>query len=114
MKQFAVIRIRGVNRVNQKVERTLQQLHLYRKNYCVIVKNTPPILGMLKKVKDYITWGVLDSETEKMLVEKRQEKFMDKEGKEKVRGYFIGQVMKKTGGKASPPVVNKLLDEFLN
>ena len=37
-----------------------------------------------------------------------------KEGKEKVRGYFIGQVMKKTGGKASPPVVNKLLDEFLN
>lgn len=37
-----------------------------------------------------------------------------KDGKEKVRGFFIGQIMKKTGGKASPSVVNKLIDEFLN
>ena len=36
-----------------------------------------------------------------------------KEGKEKVRGFFVGQAMKKTSGKASPGIVNKLLDEFL-
>ncbi len=36
-----------------------------------------------------------------------------KEGKEKVRGYFVGQVMKKTNGKASPVIANKLIDEFL-
>lgn len=36
-----------------------------------------------------------------------------KEGKEKVRGFFVGQVMKKTNGKASPTVVNKLIDDFL-
>ncbi len=36
-----------------------------------------------------------------------------KEGKEKVRGFFVGQAMKKTGGKASPAIVNKLLDELL-
>ena len=34
-------------------------------------------------------------------------------GKEKVRGFFIGQVMKKTQGKANPQLVNKLLDEKL-
>lgn len=36
-----------------------------------------------------------------------------KEGKEKVRGFFVGQVMKKTDGKANPQVVNKLIDEFI-
>lgn len=36
-----------------------------------------------------------------------------KEGKEKVRGFFVGQVMKKTNGKASPQIVNKLIDELL-
>lgn len=37
-----------------------------------------------------------------------------KEGKEKVRGFFVGQVMKKTGGKANPGVVNKLIDELVS
>ena len=36
-----------------------------------------------------------------------------KEGKEKVRGFFVGQIMKKMSGKASPAVVNKLIDELL-
>ena len=35
-----------------------------------------------------------------------------KSGKEKVRGFFVGQIMKKTGGKASPAIVNKLIDEL--
>ena len=34
-------------------------------------------------------------------------------GKEKLFGYFVGQVMKKTQGKASPDVVNALLKEKL-
>lgn len=36
-----------------------------------------------------------------------------KDGKEKVRGFFVGQVMKKTNGKASPVIVNKLIDELI-
>ncbi|NRB11236.1 MAG: Asp-tRNA(Asn)/Glu-tRNA(Gln) amidotransferase subunit GatB [Rickettsiaceae bacterium] len=36
-----------------------------------------------------------------------------KGGKEKLLGFFVGQVMKKTGGKASPTVVNQLLKEKL-
>jgi aspartyl-tRNA(Asn)/glutamyl-tRNA(Gln) amidotransferase subunit B len=34
-------------------------------------------------------------------------------GKEKVLGFFIGQVMKKTGGKANPKLVNELMKEKL-
>ena len=32
-----------------------------------------------------------------------------KAGKENLFGYFVGQVMKATGGKANPGVVNELL-----
>jgi len=37
-----------------------------------------------------------------------------KEGKEKVRGFLVGQVMKKTSGKASPQIVNQLISKLLN
>lgn len=34
-------------------------------------------------------------------------------GKTRIRGWFVGQVMQATGGKANPTLVNKLLDEQL-
>ena len=35
-------------------------------------------------------------------------------GNERMRGFFVGQIMKKTGGKASPAVVNQLLAKALS
>ena len=37
-----------------------------------------------------------------------------KGGKEGLLGFFVGQVMKETGGKANPKVVNDLLREKLS
>jgi aspartyl-tRNA(Asn)/glutamyl-tRNA(Gln) amidotransferase subunit B len=34
-------------------------------------------------------------------------------GKKGVLGFFVGQVMKKTGGKANPKLVNQILTELL-
>ena len=34
-------------------------------------------------------------------------------GKEKLFGFFVGQVMKKTQGKANPKTVNRILKEKL-
>ena len=34
-------------------------------------------------------------------------------GKDKLLGFFVGQVMKATGGKANPPLVNRLLTDKL-
>jgi aspartyl-tRNA(Asn)/glutamyl-tRNA(Gln) amidotransferase subunit B len=34
-----------------------------------------------------------------------------KAGKDKLLGWFVGQVMKETGGKANPEVVNSLLNK---
>ena len=35
-------------------------------------------------------------------------------GKEKLLGFFVGQVMKQTRGKANPKLVNEILREKLN
>ncbi|HBO84017.1 MAG TPA: Asp-tRNA(Asn)/Glu-tRNA(Gln) amidotransferase GatCAB subunit B, partial [Deltaproteobacteria bacterium] len=37
-----------------------------------------------------------------------------KEGREKLFGFFVGQVMKATKGQANPQVLNKLLKERLS
>jgi large subunit ribosomal protein L30 len=68
---LVAVRIRGIEGVHYNVRTTLDMLHLYRKNFCSVVANNPGNLGMLKKAKDYITWGAVDEETLKMLYEKR-------------------------------------------
>jgi len=84
--KIAVIRVRGLVRVNQDIEDTMQMLRLYRKNYCTLVdkKNA----GMITKVKDFVTYGEIDKETEDILIKRRGEKTKDKEGKEVLKKYF--------------------------
>ena len=77
--KLAAIRIRGLIGIRVKVEDTLKMLRLYKKNYCCVVPNTPIYLGMLKKAKDYITWGEIDEETFNMLIQKRGEEFKGRE-----------------------------------
>lgn len=70
-KKIAVVRIRSAIMQSKKIENTFTKLKLMRPNYCVIVPNTATYMGMLNKVKHIITWGELDSETEKLLEAKR-------------------------------------------
>ena len=84
--KIAVIRVRGSVRVSKKVNDTMAMLKLYRKNYCVLVNQKN--MGMIKKIKDYVTYGEIDAETEKLLKEKRGEKTKDKDGKEVLKKFF--------------------------
>ena len=68
---IAVIRIRGTANVNYNVKKTLQLLMLTKPNHCVIVSPTDHYKGMLKKAKDYLTWGEISDSTLKKLVEER-------------------------------------------
>jgi len=70
-KYIAVIRIRGIIGLKQEIKDTFKMLHLYKKNNCTIIPNTKDYIGMLKKIKDYATWGEINSETFKLLLEKR-------------------------------------------
>lgn len=78
-RQLAAIRIRGLTKIRTKVEDTMQMLRLYKNNFCVVLPNNPLYLGMLKQAKDYLTWGEIDNETFKLLVEKRGEQFNGRE-----------------------------------
>ncbi|MFQ5474485.1 MAG: uL30 family ribosomal protein [Candidatus Nanoarchaeia archaeon] len=69
-KTIGVILIRGFVGLSPDVKMTLKMLNLNRKNSCVIVKNTESVMGMLFKVKDYVTYGEVDEETVKKLKEK--------------------------------------------
>ena len=71
MNRIAIIRVRGKNKLNCEVADTLKMLRLYKQNGCVVVPSKPTYLGMIKKAKDYITWGEIDEETFKNLLIKR-------------------------------------------
>ena len=70
----AVILIRGIVNVRKDIHDTLVMLRLIRKNCCIVIEATPANIGMLKKAKDYITWGPIDDITLKYLLEKKAEK----------------------------------------
>ena len=69
--KIAIIRIKGENRIPDRVEYALQTLKLCKRNYCSVVPSSQSYAGMLKKTKDYVTWGEIDDETYDMLVSKR-------------------------------------------
>ena len=79
VKQLAAIRIRGRTQINAKIEDTMKMLRLYKNNYCCILPNNPVYAGMLRKAKDYVTWGEIDEETFKLIVEKRGQQFNGRE-----------------------------------
>lgn len=72
--KLVVVRVRGLLGVRNYICDTLRMLKLFRKNFCVVLDDTPSVRGMLFKVKDYVTWGVIDDETLKLLVYKRSRK----------------------------------------
>ena len=71
MNKIAVVRIRGSKGVRKEIKDTMKMLRLYKQNNCIIVDNKPNLIGMLKKVKDYVTWGETNEETFKELLSKR-------------------------------------------
>ncbi|MFX0064222.1 MAG: 50S ribosomal protein L30 [Candidatus Hermodarchaeota archaeon] len=70
-RHLAVIRVRGPVNVRANINYTLKLLRLSRVNHCVLIENNPDYLGMLQKVKDYITWGEISLEMLEELITKR-------------------------------------------
>ncbi len=69
---FAVIRIRGNVNLRAEIRDTFKMLRLSRVNHCVLIREDNPSLeGMIKKVKDWVTWGEISDKTLKDMVTKR-------------------------------------------
>lgn len=71
MNNIVIIRIAGKQGLNVKIKDTFKLLRLYKKYSCIIVPNKPTYVGMINKVKDFITWGEVDQPTIQLLLEKR-------------------------------------------
>jgi len=65
----------------------------------------------LKQVSDS---GELTGICEKIVADNPAQTEQFKAGKEKVMGFFVGQVMKQTKGKANPQMVNQILRDLLS
>jgi len=68
---YALIRIRGKPGISKEIEDAMRILGLSKKHICVLVNKKPELEGMIKKVKDYITWGEISEETLEKMIEKR-------------------------------------------
>jgi large subunit ribosomal protein L30 len=81
---YAVIRVRGKIHVKKEIKDTLNILRLNRVNHCVLIPKTPRMEGMIKKVKDWVTWGEISQKTLEILISKRGRLLGNKkpEGKE--------------------------------
>ena len=61
-KLLAVIRVRGTVKVRQSIVETLNRLRLKRVNNLVLITTTPDYVGMVKKSKDFVTYGEISEE----------------------------------------------------
>ena len=52
------IRLKGSFATPWPLENALNTLRLRRKFNAVLLENTPTTIGMLRRVKDYVTWGI--------------------------------------------------------
>ena len=69
--KVVVVLVRGLVGVKRDIRETIHLLNLKSANNCVVLDATPVNLGMLRKAKDYLTWGEIDENILKELVEKR-------------------------------------------
>jgi large subunit ribosomal protein L30 len=68
---LAVIRIRGQVDMSPDVRTTLELLHLTRNCHITLVDNRASFLGMLKRVRNFVTWGEITQETLLLLLKER-------------------------------------------
>ena len=69
---IVIIRIKGQVGLKHDIKETLQRLGLKKKYSCLILENPKAEeLGMIKKVRNFVAYGELDSETHKKLIEAR-------------------------------------------
>ena len=68
---YIVVRARSNVGVERSIRETMSYLNLTKVNHAVIIPENDQYLGMLRKAKDYITWGEVDAKTIEKLIKER-------------------------------------------
>jgi len=77
-KCLVVVRVRGVGDASPQIEKTLENLRLNRNCHMALLDNRPSFLGMLKKARNFVTWGEITKENILLLLRKRGRLLGDK------------------------------------
>ena len=78
-KCLVAVRIRGMSDISQEIKDTMTMLRLTRNCHATLLDNRPAYNGMLRKSKDYLTWGEVSQENVTLLLKKRGKLVGDKE-----------------------------------
>ena len=73
----------------------------------------PQIIVEEKGLKQQSDPKALDALIDKIINDNREKAIEYKQGKEKLFGFFVGQAMKASGGKANPQLINEILKNKL-
>jgi large subunit ribosomal protein L30 len=113
---YAVVKIRGSNHTKVDIKYALKELRLHRVNHLVLIPED--MIGQVKKVKDYVTWGEIDKEHLIKLLKERGKLLGDKPITEewlKQNGYGKTKEPFKLGGNLGYRgiEINKLIDRMI-
>jgi large subunit ribosomal protein L30 len=102
-KKIAAVRVRGRVHVRGTIADTLEMLSLRRPNHMTVLSDTLVYRGMIKKAKDYLTWGEIEPALFESIVEKWGRKAGDKrlakaEAKEFSKKFLAGETTFKEAG----------------
>ncbi|GCC11384.1 50S ribosomal protein L30P [archaeon] len=73
MKRLAVVKVRGSIDVKGTIRDTFKMLNIIKVNNCTFIDNRLTYMGMLQKVKDYVTWGEVSAEDVEFILKHRGE-----------------------------------------
>ena len=68
---IAIIRISGKIEIPHREQETLHRLRIRKKFSCVVLHETPEVIGMLKRARNFVAFGKIDQETLVQLIMKR-------------------------------------------
>jgi large subunit ribosomal protein L30 len=77
-KCLVAVRIRGVSDISHEIKDTLVMLRLTRNCHATLIDDRPAYKGMLRKSKDYLTWGEVSRENISLLLRNRGRLIGDK------------------------------------
>ena len=83
--------------------------------FAIMVETGKPAAAIVeeKGLTQITDTGAIESEIDAVMAENADKVAEYRSGKDKLFGFFVGQVMKRTGGKANPEAVNELLKKKL-
>lgn len=101
-----------INMINTGKISTQQGKEVF--NLILEEEKTPEVIVKEKGMEQISDEGEIRSLVNKVLDENNNQLEVYKSGKTSIIGFFVGQILKASGGKANPSIVNKILNEEIN